>query len=158
MPQSHLRTPVETRSGPVIAVSASSRSVISMLVLCMRFQAHLQAKIFSRNCKKYIAPVTVMFMTDAPRSTVLLSLPDRGEALAAPDALFAVWQGLAVYKQQCSLYKLAYRATHNVAVSHIQREKRRPRTVSLDDETIDVTPITAHGYDSVSWRDAGRCG
>jgi len=89
MPQSHLRTPVETRSGPVIFVSASTRSEVSILVLFARFQAHLQAKIFSRNCKKYIAPVTVMFMTDAPRSTVLLSLPDRGEALAAPDALFA---------------------------------------------------------------------
>jgi len=89
MPQSHLRTPVETRSGPVIAVSASSRSVINSLVLSARFQAHRYAKLFSRNCKKYIVRVTVMFITDAPRSTVLLSLPDRGEALAAPDALFA---------------------------------------------------------------------
>ena len=94
--------------------------MITILVLSARFQAHLRAKIFSRNCKKYIAPVTVTFMTDAPRSTVPLSLPDRGEAQAAPDAL--VWQSLAVYKQQCSLYKWAYWVTHNVGVNHIQRE------------------------------------
>ena len=30
-----------------------------------------------------------MFITDAPRSTVLLCMPGRGEALAAPDALLA---------------------------------------------------------------------
>ena len=132
-----------------------------------------------------------MFMTDAPRSTVLLSLPDRGEAPEAPDALFAsivrdygtqisriamgyernvvkrhklrqemllaVWQSLAVFRRQCSLRTWAYQLTHNMGVSHIQREKRRPRTVSLDDETLDVTPITAHADDSVGWRDAGRC-
>lgn len=66
------------------------------------------------------------------------------------EMLLAVWQSLAVFKQQCSLRTWVYRVTHNVGVSHIQREKRRPSTVSLDDETLDVTPITAHGDDSVA--------
>ena len=101
-----------------------------------------------------MAPVTVTFVTDAPRSTVPLSLPDGGEEQVAPDAL--VWQSLAVYKRQCSLYKWAYWVTHNVGVSHIHREKRRPGTVSLVRETLDVTPIIAHGGDSVGWRDARR--
>ncbi len=59
------------------------------------------------------------------------------------EMLLAVWQSLAVFKQQCGLRTWVYRVTHNVGVSHIQREKRRPSTVSLDDETLDVAPVAS---------------
>ena len=89
-----------------------------------------------------MAPVTVTFVTDAPRSTVPLSLPDGGEEQVAPDAL--VWQSLAVYKRQCSLYKWAYWVTHNVGVSHIQREKRRPGKVTT--AWVGATPEGMIGF------------
>ena len=132
--------------------------MISILVLSARFQAHLRAKIFLRNSKKYIAPVTVTFMTDAPTiNCAPQPARERGEAQARRRTrCLPVWQSLAVYKRQCSLYKWAYWVTHNVGVSHIQPEKRRPGTVSLVRETLDVTPIIAHGGDSVGWRDARR--
>jgi len=126
--------------------------------------------------------MTIVFMSDAERSTLILSMTDRGGGEAAPDALFAgivrdygaqisrfamgyeldvakrhelrqdmllaVWQSLAVFKQQCGLRTWVYRVTHNVGVSHIQREKRRLSTVSLDDETLDAVLIDVQGDDS----------
>ena len=71
------------------------------------------------------------------------------------EMLLAVWQSLAVFKQQCGLRTWVYRVTHNVGVSHIQREKRRPGTVSLDDETLDVVPINAHSDDSAAAMERG---
>lgn len=37
---------------------------------------------------------------------------------------FALWRSMAAYKGQCSLRTWAYRVTHNVAVTHIQRNQR----------------------------------
>ena len=53
-------------------------------------------------------------MTGAPRSTVLLSLPDRGEALTAPDALFA---GI-VRDYGTQISRFAMGDEHNVAKRH----------------------------------------
>lgn len=126
--------------------------------------------------------MTIVFMNDAERSTVILGMSDRGGGAAASDALFAgivrdygaqisrfamgyeldvakrhelrqdmlfaVWQSLAVFKQQCGMRTWVYRVTHNVGVSHIQREKRRPSTVSLDDEALDAALIDVQGADS----------
>jgi RNA polymerase sigma-70 factor, ECF subfamily len=64
------------------------------------------------------------------------------------EMLLAVWQSLAVFEQQCGLRTWVYRVTHNVGVSHIQREKRRPSTVSLDDETLDLAPVASDESES----------
>ncbi len=60
------------------------------------------------------------------------------------EMLLALWQSLAVFKQQCGLRTWVYRVAHNVGVTHIQREKRRPPTVSLDDETLDLAPVASN--------------
>jgi RNA polymerase sigma-70 factor, ECF subfamily len=64
------------------------------------------------------------------------------------EMLLAIWQSLAVFKQQCALRTWVYRVTHNVGVSHIQREKRRPSTLSLDDETLDLAPVASDESES----------
>ena len=64
------------------------------------------------------------------------------------EMLLALWQSLVVFKQQCALRTWVYRVAHNVGVTHIQREKRRPPTVSLDDETLDAAPASGGASDS----------
>jgi len=53
------------------------------------------------------------------------------------EMLLGLWQSLATFKGQCSLRTWVCRVTHNVGVTHIQRERRRLPTVSLDDELPD---------------------
>ena len=120
--------------------------MIGILVLSARFQAHLRAKIFSRVGKKYIAPVTIKFMTDAPTiNCAPQPARERGEAQARRRTrCLPVWQSLAVFKQQCSLRTWVYRVTHNVGVSHIQREKRRPGMVTT--VWVGATPAGVIGF------------
>ncbi len=49
------------------------------------------------------------------------------------EMLLSLWQSLATFKAQCSLRTWVCRVTHNVGVTHIQRERRRLPTVSLDE-------------------------
>ena len=96
-----------------------------------------------------MAPVTVTFVTDAPRSTVPLSLPDGGEEQAAPDALFAGIERdygtqisrFATGDEQNAAKRHQLRQEMLLAVwqslavlKHQHSEKRRPRTVRLDHE------------------------
>lgn len=66
------------------------------------------------------------------------------------EMLLALWQSLTVFKQQCSLRTWVFRVAHNVGVSHIQREKRRPSTLSLDDETLDAVAVASDDSESAT--------
>jgi RNA polymerase sigma-70 factor (ECF subfamily) len=60
------------------------------------------------------------------------------------DIQFQLWRSLQRYDGRCSLRTWVYRVAHNVAASHVMRERRRfSALVSLDD--IEVLPIIDDG-------------
>jgi RNA polymerase sigma-70 factor (ECF subfamily) len=60
------------------------------------------------------------------------------------DIQFQLWRSLQRYDGRCSLRTWVYRVAHNVAASHVMRERRRfSALVSLED--IEVLPIIDDG-------------
>ena len=46
----------------------------------------------------------------------------------------ALWQSLAIFKEQCSLRTWVYRVAHNVGVTHVQRNLRAVKCIELDND------------------------
>ena len=62
------------------------------------------------------------------------------------EILVAVWQSLPSWRQQASLKTFVARIAHNVAISHVRRSVRQPRTSMLDPDltsTLDRPDTTA---------------
>lgn len=49
------------------------------------------------------------------------------------DVHLAVWKSFATFEEQCSLRTWVYRVAHNVAASHVLRNRRARGLVSLDE-------------------------
>jgi len=55
------------------------------------------------------------------------------------DMHFQLWKSLAAFDGRCSLKTWVYRVIHNVAASHVDRERRRPVT-GVDFSQLDEMP------------------
>lgn len=68
--------------------------------------------------------------------------PDRRQDLLQ-DIHFALWRSFASFDQRCSLRTWTYRVAHNVASSHVLRDRRRRARPLVGLEALEQSP--AHG-------------
>lgn len=54
----------------------------------------------------------------------------------AQDMALGVWRALAAFTGESSLKTYVYRVIHNVAVDHIRRAGRQPKTISSEEEAL----------------------
>ena len=59
---------------------------------------------------------------------------------AAQDAFLAVWRGLAGFREESSFTTWLYRLTANACLDVLRREKKHSETLSLDDESLGLSP------------------
>ncbi|MEM6556313.1 MAG: sigma-70 family RNA polymerase sigma factor [Pseudomonadota bacterium] len=55
------------------------------------------------------------------------------------DMHFQLWKSLSAFDGRCSLKTWVYRVIHNVAASHVDRERRRP-VMGIDFDELDQMP------------------
>lgn len=62
----------------------------------------------------------------------------------------AMWKSLSRFNGSCSLRTWVFRIAHNVAASHVLRERRRNRVKMVDLEELDATAIASDSLQAVS--------
>jgi RNA polymerase sigma-70 factor (ECF subfamily) len=60
------------------------------------------------------------------------------------DIHLGLWRSFSVFDGRCSLRTWVYRVAHNIATSHVIRQKRKNR-ILVTLETIDAMPDDTHG-------------
>jgi RNA polymerase sigma-70 factor (ECF subfamily) len=66
-----------------------------------------------------------------------------------------LWRSLGLFDGRCSLRTWVYRVAHNVAASHIVRQRRLAARL-LDMEALDTEPVAVHGETQANHRYAAQ--
>ena len=66
----------------------------------------------------------------------------------------AIWKGLVRFNGTCSLRTLVFRIAHNVAASHVLRERRRKRVTMVGVEELDAAASTPDSQQAVAEQQA----
>ena len=66
----------------------------------------------------------------------------------------ALWKSLGRFNRSCSLRTWAFRIAHNVAASHVLRERRRSRVRQVGLEELDDVPGAPDGLQAVAEHEA----
>ncbi len=56
---------------------------------------------------------------------------------------FAIWRSLATFGGECSLRTWVYRVAHNVAATHVLKQRRARPLVALDEEMPEIVDVDA---------------
>jgi len=54
---------------------------------------------------------------------------------------FAIWRSLATFGGECSLRTWVYRVAHNVAATHVMKQRRARPLVGLDEEMPEIVDV-----------------